>query len=60
VGLGAGGLPPGLSLQGLQGMQGLPGLQGGALSALGVPYMGQSIGPVPGYQNSLYRRFTPY
>jgi hypothetical protein len=58
--LGAGGLPPGLNLAALQG-QAYPGLQAGAaISALGVPYMGQSIGPIPGYQNSLYRRFTPY
>jgi len=60
--LGAGGLPPGLNLAGLQGQAAAyPGLQAGAaISALGVPYMGQSIGPIPGYQNSLYRRFTPY
>jgi len=54
--LGAGGLPPGFSLQGQY-----PGLQtGGAINGLGVPYMGQSIGPIAGYQNALYRRFTPY
>lgn len=53
-----GGLPPGLSLGG--GTMGHPyaGLPG--VSALSDPYMGQSIGPIPGYQNALYRRFTPY
>ena len=24
------------------------------------PYLGQSIGPIAGYQNALYRRFAPY
>ena len=55
--LGGGGLPAGLAaLQYAQpGAAGLPGISG-----LTDPYMGQSIGPIAGYQNALYRRFAPY
>ena len=55
--LGAGQLPPGLALQYAQAGS-AAGLQG--LSSLADPYLGQSIGPIAGYQNALYRRFTPY
>ena len=55
--LGAGQLPPGLALQYAQAGS-TAGLQG--LSTLADPYLGQSIGPIAGYQNALYRRFTPY
>jgi len=62
--LGAGGLPPGFNLPAAAAAQGYSaaGLQpaGGAINGLGVPYVGQSIGPIAGYQNALYRRFTPY
>jgi len=56
-----GGVPPGLGLQYGQAAAAAAattGLQG--LQALGDPYLGQSIGPIAGYQNALYRRFTPY
>ena len=60
--LGQASIPPGLALQygqaGAAGAAGLQGLQG--LQALTDPYLGQSIGPIAGYQNALYRRFTPY
>jgi len=52
--LGAG-LPPGLALHYAQQAAGLTGM-----SQISDPYMGQSIGPIAGYQNALYRRFTPY
>jgi len=52
--LGAG-LPPGLALHYAQQAQQLQGM-----SQISDPYMGQSIGPIAGYQNALYRRFTPY
>lgn len=52
-----GGLPPGLNL-GAGSMGAYAGLP--MMSAISDPYMGQSIGPIPGYQNALYRRFTPY
>ena len=55
--LGAGQLHPGLALQYAQAGS-AAGLQG--LSTLADPYLGQSIGPIAGYQNALYRRFTPY
>ena len=47
------GLPAGLTLQQAQ-------AYGLGATALTDPYLGQSIGPIAGYQNSLYRRFTPY
>jgi len=50
-----GGLPPGLALHYAQQAQQLQGM-----SQISDPYMGQSIGPIAGYQNALYRRFTPY
>ena len=56
-----GAVPPGLGLQYGQAAAATAataGLQG--LQALGDPYLGQSIGPIAGYQNALYRRFTPY
>ena len=56
--LGAGQLHPGLALQYAQAGSTAAGLQG--LSTLADPYLGQSIGPIAGYQNALYRRFTPY
>ena len=51
------GLPPGLALQGAAGAS---AGAGAGLQALADPYLGQSIGPIAGYQNALYRRFTPY
>ena len=60
-------IPPGLALQygaaagqPAAGAAGAAGLQG--LQALTDPYLGQSIGPIAGYQTNaaLYRRFTPY
>ena len=51
------GLPPGLALQGAAGQ---PAGGAAGLQALADPYLGQSIGPITGYQNALYRRFTPY
>eukprot|EP00090_Calanus_glacialis_P033927 TRINITY_DN5656_c0_g1_i1.p1 TRINITY_DN5656_c0_g1~~TRINITY_DN5656_c0_g1_i1.p1 ORF type:complete len:446 (+),score=99.63 TRINITY_DN5656_c0_g1_i1:146-1483(+) len=53
-----GGLPPGLALHYAQQAQQAQQLQG--MSQISDPYMGQSIGPIAGYQNALYRRFTPY
>ena len=50
-----GALPPGLALHYAQATAGLQGM-----SPISDPYMGQSIGPIAGYQNALYRRFTPY
>lgn len=50
-----GALPPGLALHYAQQAQQLQGM-----SQISDPYMGQSIGPIAGYQNALYRRFTPY
>merc|ERR1719513_276283 len=46
--LGAG-LPPGLALHYAQQAQQLQGM-----SQISDPYMGQSIGPIAGYQNALY------
>ena len=51
------GLPAGLALQGAAGQ---PAGGAAGLQALADPYLGQSIGPITGYQNALYRRFTPY
>ena len=51
------GLPAGLALQGAAGQ---PAGGAAGLQALTDPYLGQSIGPITGYQNALYRRFTPY
>ena len=51
------GLPPHLALQGAAGQ---PAGGAAGLQALADPYLGQSIGPITGYQNALYRRFTPY
>ena len=55
-------IPPALALQYGQGgaaaAAGVTGLQG--LQTLADPYLGQSVGPIAGYQNALYRRFTPY
>ena len=53
AGGGLAGLPAGLTLQQAQ-------AYGLGATALTDPYLGQSIGPIAGYQNSLYRRFTPY
>ena len=53
----AAGLPAGLTLQQAQAAYGLAGAQAAALTD---PYLGQSIGPIAGYQNALYRRFAPY
>lgn len=49
-------LPPGL----VQG--GLPSPYGGLAGQVPTldPYLGQGIGPIAGYQNALYRRFSPY
>jgi len=56
--LGAGmGLPQGLNLAAgsLGAYAGLP-----VMPAISDPYLGQGVGPIPGYQNALYKRFTPY
>ena len=49
-------LHPGLALHYAQQAAALPT----GLSQISDPYLGQSIGPIAGYQNALYRRFTPY
>jgi len=55
-------IPPALALQYGQTAgataAAVSGLQG--LQTLADPYLGQSVGPIAGYQNALYRRFTPY
>jgi len=50
-------LPHGLQVQG-----GLPSPYGGLAGQVPTldPYLGQGIGPIAGYQNALYRRFSPY
>jgi len=50
-------LPPGLVQGALPSPYG--GLAGQVPAALD-PYLGQGIGPIAGYQNALYRRFSPY
>jgi hypothetical protein len=70
TGMQAGGLPAGLSLQAAMANQAAYGhllpatlARDPTAAALADPYLGQSIGPVPGYGTALYRsyqRFTPY
>ena len=51
-------LPPGLAVQGAPQGTAYGGLAGQVPSL--DPYLGQGIGPIAGYQNALYRRFSPY
>jgi hypothetical protein len=55
AGLQAAGLPAGLTLGPAQ-----AAYANAAAAAALDPYLGQSIGPIAGYQNALYRRFAPY
>jgi hypothetical protein len=64
----AAGLPPHLRASFGAAAAPTPGLPAGltvgqaqaAYAAALDPYLGQSIGPIAGYQNALYRRFAPY
>ena len=51
-----GGLPAGLTLGPAQAAYANAAAAAAALD----PYLGQSIGPIAGYQNALYRGFAPY
>ena len=59
-GLTSAGLPAGLTALGPAQAAAYANAAAAAAGGLLDPYLGQSIGPIAGYQNALYRRFAPY